>query len=364
MKFLLKSCYFSLFFLLAVSCGNRKNIGFHSKLNTLEGLDGRKIKIDSLEKFMAKEMDSLKIPAISIAIINDHEIIFAENIGVKNLVTKEKVNKYNIFEACSLSKPVFAYFVMTLAEKGIIDIDKPLYQYYKENDIEPGKNYESLTARMILCHASGFPNWREPSEEKLLFLFPPGTRYGYSGEGYQYLARVLMHILKTDDKGLNALFQKEVARPLGMHSMNFIWKKSLSRLKVYSHAKGLPTDNGPQGPADWFGSAGSLHTNAYDYARFMLKLMDNSKLSQECLAVQTAMPAAENGLHRSLTFPYVFNNGSMKYFHTGNNGDTRAYCEFDAEKKWGVVLFSNCDHFFASQCAAHLLRYLGSDIKF
>jgi len=90
---------------------------------------------------------------------------------------------------------------------------------------------------MILCHTSGFPNWREHLNEKLTFLFPPGTRFGYSGEGYQYLARVLMHILKTDDTGLNALFQKEIARPLSVQSMNFTWKEDLSKIKVYSHSK-------------------------------------------------------------------------------------------------------------------------------
>jgi len=92
--------------------------------------------------------------------------------------------------------------------------------------------------------------------------------------------------------------------------------------------------------------------------------MDNSSLSKECLAIQTNMPAAENGLHRSIVFPYALYNGSMEYFHTGNNGDTRAYCEFDKQKKWGVVLFSNCDNFFSSQCASHIIEYLGSRIKF
>lgn len=88
-----------------------------------------------------------------------------------------------------------------------------------------------------------------------------------------------MTILKTDDTGLNALFQKEVVKPLRVQSMNFIWNEELSKIKVYSHSKGLPTDNGSQGPADWFGCAGSLHTNADDYAKLLVKLLDNSRLS-------------------------------------------------------------------------------------
>jgi len=72
-------------------------VGDSKPYNTLKGLDGRQIKTDSLERFMAEDMALFKIPAISIAIINDGKIIFTDNIGVSNLVTKEKVNQYSIF---------------------------------------------------------------------------------------------------------------------------------------------------------------------------------------------------------------------------------------------------------------------------
>lgn len=116
-------------------------------------------------------MDSLKIPALSIAIINDGNVGYSKNIGVKNILTQEAVDENTLFEACSLSKPVFSYFVKLLAGKGIIELDTPLYTYYKDPEITDGANYRLLTARMVLCHASGFPNWRENSNERLSFLF-------------------------------------------------------------------------------------------------------------------------------------------------------------------------------------------------
>jgi CubicO group peptidase (beta-lactamase class C family) len=61
------------------------------------------------------------------------------------------------------------------------------------------ESYKKITARMVLSHRSGFPNWRENEEDKKLKIkFEPDTSYEYSGEGYQYLAMVLKQIENTD----------------------------------------------------------------------------------------------------------------------------------------------------------------------
>ena len=76
---------------------------------------------------------------------------------------------------------------------------------------------------MVLSHRSGFPNWRrDEADGNLKIKFEPGTQYLYSGEGYQYLAMVLRHIEGTDWTGLEAAFQKRVAKPLGLENTVFI----------------------------------------------------------------------------------------------------------------------------------------------
>ena len=74
-------------------------------------------------------MASNNLPGVSIAIINKNEIIYHKVFGVGNSKTKELVTTQDFFEGASLSKPIFAYFVMRMVEKGKIDLDKPLYQY-------------------------------------------------------------------------------------------------------------------------------------------------------------------------------------------------------------------------------------------
>lgn len=328
-------------------------------------IKGKKISTKQLDSFIAEQMGSLNIPGLSLAIINNGSIVYVKNYGVKNSETKEKVDARTIFEACSLSKPIFAYFVLKQVEKGVLDLDKPLYLYYTDPKINIANDYyKMIIARMVLTHSSGFPNWRKDEDfsNPLFFINQPGTKYGYSGEGYQYLARVLGHILNLTDQELNDLFQKEVIKPLKIKSMNFTWNDSLKAFKAYSHRNGKPTDNGSQGPKNWFGSAGSLHTNARDYAAFLVSLMKNdSWINREILTLQTTLPAQPDGLFRNFGFPYKISGGKMKFYHTGNNGDTRAYCHFYSKEKLGVVMFSNCDNFFQSGFAGKVQNYLDEE---
>lgn len=329
---------------------------------SIKTIQGSKIMVAELDAYINKQMDSLNIPGLSLAIINNGKIAYYKNYGVKNIDTKEKVNEHTIFEACSVSKPVFAYFVLKQVEKGILELDRPLYTYYTDPKIDTANGYyKILTVRMVLNHCSGLPNWRKDEDENnpLYFIAKPGTKYGYSGEGYQYLARVLGKILDKTDIELNDYFQKEVVRPLKASSMNFTWNDTLQPLKAYSHKNGKPTDNTSQGPADWFGAAGSLHTNAKDYAKFLIEIMNgNNKVGNNLLALQTSMPSEPDSLYRSFGFPYKLVNGKVRYYHAGNNSDTRAYCHFYKNEKMGLIMFSNCDNFFSSKFPNKVFAFL------
>lgn len=194
-------------FLISIFYGDK-----NSKINSLLGLS---LTPDQIDQFLDKEMTTLKIPGLSIAIINDNEIVYHRVKGFSDVEKEVPVDNKSIFEGASISKSVFGFFVMTFVEDGLIELDKPLYEYLPNPDIEYDKRYEKITARMVLSHRSGFPNWRDDYPEKKLFIqFEPGTEYHYSGEAYQYLAEVLKEILGTNWLGLEEEFQKRVAIPL------------------------------------------------------------------------------------------------------------------------------------------------------
>lgn len=121
-------------------------------------IEGNKIPSNSLERFIINKLDSLSIPALSIAIINNRNIAYYHNFGVKNIATKSNVDQKTLFEACSLSKPVFAYFMLKLVREGVFDLDVPLYQYAIDEQVDYSNPlfYKLLTAELPLTIVQAF----------------------------------------------------------------------------------------------------------------------------------------------------------------------------------------------------------------
>src|SRR5664279_1592523 len=95
--------------------------------NRIETVNGSYISFSEMDKFLHSQMDSLGLPGLSIAIINDSKIIYNRTFGVTNIDTKEKVSEETLFDAGSMSKTTFTYLVMKMAEQGILKLDQPLY---------------------------------------------------------------------------------------------------------------------------------------------------------------------------------------------------------------------------------------------
>jgi len=147
--------------------------------------------------------------------------------------------------------------------------------------------------------------------------------------------------------------------------MNFTWKNELQPLKAFSHRKGKPTDNTSQGPADWFGSAGSLHTNANDYAKFLIEVINNkNKIANQLVTINTSLPKEDDGLYRSYGFPYKMAGGKLRYYHSGNNSDAQSYCHFYREEKMGLIVLANSDNLFASRLMPKILAFLEEEMTY
>lgn len=104
--------------ILILQCGCNQDL----KLSKIQSINSAKeIEITELDRFLSKTMDSLKIPGLSFAIINNSKVVFHRAIGLTNNEINEPVNDSTIFEVASISKPAFAYFTKKMAKKSIID---------------------------------------------------------------------------------------------------------------------------------------------------------------------------------------------------------------------------------------------------
>ncbi|MEM9859426.1 MAG: serine hydrolase domain-containing protein [Bacteroidota bacterium] len=348
-------------FLLVFSCKEQK-----SELDaTIRLFDDSEISSAQLTNFFNQQMDSLEIPGLSIAIINDAEVVYSENIGYAKLDTEKELTEHSIFEAASLSKPVFAYMIMKLSERGAIVLTRPLHFYLPDSLMEVDQRYKNVNAMHVLSHSTGFPNWRwhdkapdsiNVKRGTFYMLQNPGDGFTYSGEGYDYLARVIASNTEHKMSELDNLFEELVQKPLGIEHMYFTWDEYLYEHKVYGHidgkvnnrnwGSGLPYQNSYK-----FSPSGGLHTNAENYAKFLIAMMNGKGLLpetyKEMLTPRTVVQRSHNrykedgNTHWSLGFAITPLKNDTLYNHGGTHSDFQSQMAFSKNSKFGYVFFVN-----------------------
>lgn len=176
-----------------------------------------------------------------------------------------------LFEAASLGKPVFAYGVHKLLRDGLLDLDTALSGYLDRPYIEADERLHRITARHVLSHTAGLPNWRPGHSSKspgpLRIIDDPGSRFRYSGEGYNYLQAVVERIAQLT---LSEFMARSVHAPLEMTSSAWTWPNDLDAPLALPHGYFGQTKT----KRTWSAmAAGSLHTTAADLGRFLAAVL-------------------------------------------------------------------------------------------
>lgn len=346
-----KHALFLAFILLfSISAGAQK-----TKFAPVADYKKKEAAIAQLEKNLPALMKAADIPGISIALIRGGKPVWTRAFGVKNSETKEAATEETIFEAASLTKPVFAYAVLQLVDAGKLDLDAPLNKYLPGNyDVAADDaRVNQITARRVLTHSTGFPNWRQPRNAKNLpIYFAPGERFSYSGEGFVYLSKVVEKItgMKFDEYVRQAVFV-----PLGMTNSALAWKEKHKLTKTFNHdLLGNPSGQGEGNEAN---AAGSLLTTASDYAKFVAAILSGAGLKKatrkqmttpqirvnescrNCLTPPTGKVSTEVawGLGWGLQTTAEGNS----FWHWGDNGNNKAFIVAFEKQKDGIVVLTN-----------------------
>jgi len=299
-----------------------------------------------VDHFIEAYQQYYQVPGISLALIKDGQLAYYKTYGVRNTFTKEPVDSNTLFEAASVTKPVFAFAVQRLAERGVINLDTPLYRYLPYPDIAYDERYKLITARQVRTHRTGFPNWRSQNPDgKLDLKFTPGTSYGYSGEGFEYLKMV---VEKVTGRKVDLVLQEEVIQPMGLYHTFFSANDSLRRMKATGHFNMLPNYKElPEAP----GMAWSMCTEAKIFTRFMLYLLEQKGLSPQTYDAMLSKQSEYNydpGEEKPKVPTYMGMSLEIRetpfgksFGHGGNNGDYKCRFEVYKDLKMGYVIFTN-----------------------
>ncbi len=342
---------------------------------------------ETLVQELPRLMRIAGVPGVAIAVVDRGRLAWSRSFGVKNVLTRDPVREDTLFEAASMTKPVFAYVVMRLADEKRLDLDKPLARYRRPANLGIDPNLELITARQVLAHSTGLPNW---ASEPLVTSSAPGSRYTYSGEAFIWLQLVVETIMGM---GLGSVMQAKLFGPAGMSHSSFGWDEAIARSVVFGHSEppegeqklpSQPTrelgdrllrvaskwrkpiaswtyedsvaamrETDPKTPPSTHdllvNSAGGLLMTASDYAKFMVLMMDRPGRADWEIsdAARRAMltPQLEvrgRDISRGLGWELEQSSSGQLFQHSGSNyGIFKTLGVGDARSGRAIVVFTN-----------------------
>ena len=306
-------------------------------------------------------LNKYNVPGAAMAIIRNGEIVYSKAWGVQRAGEGSKIDEQTLFEAASLTKPVFAYGVFKLVRDKKIDLDKPLSEYLREPYIKEDERIHKITSRMVLSHTSGLPNWRpellietdtgieySKSPGPLKIQFDPGTWFRYSAEGYNYLQHVVENIT---EQRLDIYMRDAVLDPLAMNASIFIWEETKEL------AVAMPHNEEGQAVNEWLWrfqkpmAAGTLFTTVTDYARF-LSAMLSTKESLHSGSLQNLSahdlekmlePQIEIGNQLAWSLGWGLEKHEKEWFfwQWGDNPGFKHFAVGSRSREFAVVMFTN-----------------------
>ena len=337
---------FSLLFLAGCSTVKQKSSSLRDTF-----LESR---IAEWERGIPQWLQDVKLPGASMLLINEGKVFWQREFGVKDVVSKEPVDNETVFAACSNTKPVFAYAVAKLCEKGVIDLDTPLTRYTSKRFLEGDPRLDLITTRHVLTHSTGFPNWRN-DQEPLAIQFTPGTKRQYSGEGFHYLQSVVEEVTRQP---FAEFMRVNILEPFGMMSSRFDWDETYARRIAKPHDQnGKRIEKKPKTASEMaadlaiYGAAASLYTTPADYAKFILEILNpkpadafrlNENSWREYLRPQVKRDEITSS---SLGWVVGHLNGLTSFSHAGSDAGWNCDATASIDRKSGIIIMTNGDSF-------------------
>jgi len=297
--------------------------------------------IQSLVRDIPAWMAQNHVPCAGVGLIENGRIKWLKTFG--DLQQGRPAPANTLFNIASQTKPVTAMLVMKLVQAGLWNLDEPLSHYWIDPDIAGSSYLDKVTTRIVLSHQTGFPNWRtDNGGTKLRFNFEPGTKFGYSGEGFEYLR----HALESKfHQPLNVLMNTYLFKPLGMANTLY-WSKTLdtNRFAKWHDGQGARYNISIQTGVS---AADDLITTVEDYCKLGIATMNGCGLSDTLFAdmIRPQVKVKEN-YYRGLGWGLVNNlpNGEYALEHGGSDVGVRTMAVFLPKSNSGVVIMTNADN--------------------
>ncbi len=193
-----------------------------------------------------------KTPSVQYAYFTKDVIIHSYKAGLVDILNNKKITAATTYNIYSITKTFTALAVLQLAERKLIDIEKPVKSYLPQFPYSP-----QITITQLLSHSAGIPNpiplsWIHLPEEHEGFVrnsffnrffqkhphtkAKPNEKFAYSNLGYVLLGQLIENVsgLRYEE-----YIQKNILQPLHITSNELGFTIADTAL----HAKGYHKKN-------------------------------------------------------------------------------------------------------------------------
>jgi CubicO group peptidase (beta-lactamase class C family) len=311
-----------------------------------------------LEQVAAEELRNTGTPGGAIAVVLGDRVVYSRGFGIASVETNEPVRPEMLFRLGSTTKMFTAAALVSLAERGAIDLDAPVGSYVMGLNAKVAR----VTGNQLLSHTSGFfdeapmigSNDETALEKEVRswtdsrFFTEPGKIFSYSNPGYWFAGFLIEHASKRKyaDQLAESIFT-----PLGMT------RTTLRPMVAMTYPLAQGHEETPQGPrvirpaannaASW--PAGSIFSNVNDLSRFVIAFMNEGRIDGK----QVLPP----GVIRRLSTPHATipgGNASYGYglqlsksrgvdevSHGGSRAGYGSSIRMVPSRKFGVITLAN-----------------------
>ncbi|MHC1706590.1 MAG: serine hydrolase domain-containing protein [Bacteroidales bacterium] len=206
-----------LFFILTIPLICWSELAFSQHTDKLYG---------RVENIIEAYRDSLGLPGISVAVIQNNKVEFKKSFGYANLEMNAGMTNSSVYRIWSISKQICAVSILKSELEGLLRLSDPVGKYL---DSIP-ETWKDITIQQLLSHTSGikdylndFPaggplfgrGFTEIADSASVLKFKPGNDWSYSNTGYWVLAKIAG---KVSGKLYQDLLRDAFFIPLGMTS--------------------------------------------------------------------------------------------------------------------------------------------------
>ena len=315
--------------------------------------------VQALDRFVAAEVADKGLPALSIALVENQDIVWAKGYGLADPAKKVPATAGTVYRAGSVSKLFTAVAVMQLVERGRLDLDAPVTKYLP--DFKPLSSHDKpVTPRMLLAHRAGLPREAPvghyfddtaPALERTVrslngveLVYEPGTRFKYSNAGFAVAGRVV-EVVAGQRFARHA--HNHILDPLGMKASGFEpspdLRRDLARAVMWAeHGREFDA------PVFELGAppAGGLYTTAPDLGRFLTAVFVGGRvLSADNLRRMGEVQFEPQGraVGRGLGFEVGALDGHRRLGHGGNVHGHSTHLAALPDERLGAVVMTSRD---------------------